>query len=205
MVEPGSLADHHGFPRRPRDTAKRSRGRARADIGIGIAPEFLHPGLVAKDRAARAAARRVHRQNRDLVAGAGQHLAERLNEGAFADTGHPGDADPPCLPGEGQKRLQHGMRLAPVRRIAAFDQGDRPRQDRAIPGTNAGDIIVGAHLAPLRRGTGLLRDHLCHADWIRAHAASTEWPRTSPILAIRSIAASLMTVPGGKIALAPAA
>ena len=84
-----------GGPRR-RASPPDGEGRMKAS---GSAASVLHAGLVAEDRAAAARARRVDRQHGDLVAGAGEVRAERLDERRLADAGRSADADPDRLAG----------------------------------------------------------------------------------------------------------
>ena len=102
MVETGSLTNCHGLTGCPRHAAKRPRRGAWPDKGVRVTPEFLHPRLVTKNRAAGPVAGWVHCHHRNPVPLAGQHLAERLNEGALADTGNTGDTNPARITGKRQ-------------------------------------------------------------------------------------------------------
>ena len=111
LPDPDRLDQHHVVPRRlehrhrlaggPGDAAERAGGRRRPDVGVRVAGQLRHPGLVAEDRAAGADAGRVHREHADPVPVGGQPRAEGLDEGGLPDARDPGDADPapPASPG----------------------------------------------------------------------------------------------------------
>ena len=132
------LAQQHGLAglaRHPAQSAARRRG---SDEGIWIDAELLHPGLVAEDRTAGPAARRVHGQHGDLVPCCCKITAQSLDGGRFASPWHASDPDALGLARQGHEDLQHlpGQHL--MVHAVAFDQGDGPRQSGSLTGGDGG-------------------------------------------------------------------
>jgi hypothetical protein len=98
-VEAGRLEHTHRLARHLRHATERAAGRAGADIRIGLHREPLHARLVTQDRTARDARRWVDGKHRDAVTLFDQVQAQRLDEGALADTRHARDAEPERPPG----------------------------------------------------------------------------------------------------------
>lgn len=113
--------------------------------------------------------------------GPGQIRAELVDEGRLADTGNAGDADAPRAARVRKQLDQQLLRLRPVVLPVGLDERDRPRQQAAVARE---DTLASAPTSILR---GKVQD---------------SWAVSCPM---RSIAASAITVPGPKIAAAPAA
>ncbi len=129
--------------------------------------EVDHAGLVAEDAAAGQRAGRIDRQHRDPVALVDQVAAERLDERALADAGNAGDADAVGASGVRQQLHQDLLRQRLCARVLAFDQRDRPAEQRPVVGEHALDVILDGEAGP-SRGTDRLFG--CHPP--SAHAAS---------------------------------
>ncbi len=130
-VVAGRLHHHHRLAGGTGHPAERARGGRGADERGRVDGELLHPGLVAQDGAARAAGGRVDGEHRDPVAEAGEHGAERLDEGGLAHPRHPGDADPHRVARVRQQLDQQPLGERPVVGPGGLHQGDGPRDVRA--------------------------------------------------------------------------
>ena len=125
QVVAGGLAQAQALARLRRHAAERAAGGARADEGALVHRQLLHSRLVAQDRAAADARRRVHRQHRHAITGGGAHQAQGFDEGALAHTGHAADAEPEAaVVGRRQSREQF-VGLQPVLGQARFEQSNR--------------------------------------------------------------------------------
>src|SRR5690606_30422192 len=103
----GRLAEKRGLARLARHATERSRAGRGPDEGVRIVGETLHPRLVAEDAASAHPAGRIDRQDRDLVAQAGEVGAKGIDEGALARARNPADADPLRLSRMRQYTRQH--------------------------------------------------------------------------------------------------
>jgi hypothetical protein len=171
-----------------RDAAGREPARGRPDERGRLDRQALHPGLVAEDRAAGERARWIDRQHGDAMAGRQQLHAELVDEGALAHAGHAGDADPAGAAGLGQHAREQLLRQHAVGGVAALDQGHGLREHGAVRRPDAALVGVDrqAGAAPAHAGVGSLPGSTC-----------SSWSSSAT-------AASAMTVPGPKIAAAPA-
>jgi len=89
-----------------------------------------HPDPVAEDRAPRERARRVDRDDPDLVAGSPPALDDLVAEGALAASGRPGDADDP----RPAAALPNISKQARDPWIAILDHPDRASQRPGLAG-----------------------------------------------------------------------
>ena len=176
-----------------------------------------HPRLVAEDRAAGARRGGIDREHRDLVAALDQEHAERVDGGGFADPGRAGDADADRLAGVGQQRLHQLARrcLMVARRlsisvIARASAARLPaRRSLARVLMSGGELFgrgmpwftTAASVQARRATTRRSRLHFAEAY---SYSAASLCPSLALSLWISSSAASAITVPGGKIASAPA-
>ena len=178
-VEARRLAQQHGLARHPRDAAQRARRGRRADVGRGVDGEARHAGLVAQDRAAGAAARRVDGQHGHAVAGRGEQGAEGVDEGALADAGHAGDADALRVAGVRQQRwrtrLGPGLVLGP----GALDQRDgageevrSPLRTPAASAAGSGALTLSQVVQPGELPTG-------RNGASRTRSQSQSWPSSA--------------------------
>ena len=92
--------------------------------------------------------RLVDGKDGNLQAKAGQHQAERLDEGRFAHPRRAGKADAQRLPRRVAQRVQKGERFGTVIGAAAFDQRDRTGQGAAVAGSDQSGTGFGIHLVP---------------------------------------------------------
>ena len=141
-VVAGGLADQQGLAGLARHPAEGVAGRGRADEGVGIAGELLHPGLVAQDAPSGALRGGVDGEHRDLVAARREVEPEGLDEGALAGAGNPGDADADAVAGERQELVQQGGGRQRMIGAAALDQGDGLGQRPPLAGANPFDDVV---------------------------------------------------------------
>ena len=124
-VVAGGLAHQHRLARFFGHAAERARGRAGADIGCLVDRQHLHARLVAEDRSARQARRRVDGEHRHAVAGFDQRQAEHFDEGRLADTGNARNAQAHRFAGLGQERVEQGIGTQPVIGTGRLQQRDR--------------------------------------------------------------------------------
>ncbi len=92
-IETSGFAEQHRFAAFAADAAKRSAGWGGTDVGVWLAHEVLHAGLIAEDAAAGDAAAGVHGEHGDAFSLMAKQAAERLDERAFAGSRDAGDAD----------------------------------------------------------------------------------------------------------------
>ncbi len=125
-IEPGRLAQQHGFPGLAGDTAQAAPGGRGSDKRHGLDAKLLHTGFVGHDAPAAAGAARIHGQNRQAMPLAGQVHTENFDEGTLAHPGHAGNAQPNRLASVRQQAIDDRGRHLPMLRQAALDQGDGP-------------------------------------------------------------------------------
>ena len=120
--------------RAPRDAAERAAGRRRADERLGAAREPLHTGLVAEDRAAAAAARRIDGQHREPVAVVDEVEAERLDERRLPRARRAADADAYRAARRGQQLVEERDRFFTMVGARRLDERDRTSERRPVAG-----------------------------------------------------------------------
>ena len=131
-----SLAEQHGLAGFCRHAAEGAGSGGGADEGVGVVGEVGHAGFVGEDRSAGAPRRRIDREHRNLATLFGQHGAQRIDGGRFADARRAGDADPHRVAGRRQKRLGQRGGGAAVIGAFAFDQRNGARKQGTIAGTD---------------------------------------------------------------------
>src|SRR5699024_8347117 len=183
-------------------STERACARVWTYVRVRVLGQTRHTGLGPENAATGTGGRRIHGQDRDLVSGLGEQGAERVDERGLADTGHPGDAHTLGLTRVWEQLHQQILSGTHVVGPSGLHECDRPGQGRPVPGQNPLGQSIHVHgrstarhapslrgLPPRRAGTG-------HAHPSTSDCASS--------CSRRSTAASAMTVPGGKIAAAPA-
>ncbi len=169
-VVTGSLQHEHGLPRRPGDAAEVPTGRAGPDEGRLTGREAGHPGAVAEDRAARTSRAGVDRDDGHRVPALDEPAPHRVDEGRLAHSGDTRDADPHGAAGGVRDEREELPRELAVVGAAGLEQGD-----------GAGDVLARSGADPLGEVGDVDRLH----------------PSRSRRSVTRSMAARLMTVPGG--------
>ena len=177
-VEAGCLDHDDRLARRSRDAAEHAGARRRPDEREVVDSEPRHARLVAEDAATGARRRRVDGEHGDAVAARRQLAAEGVDERRLPGPRHAGDADAVGAAGTAQQTGQQLLGRLLVVRPGRLDQRDRPSERRPVGRQDAGLVVV------------------------ESTAGSAQPARSS---SSSSTAASAMTVPGGKIADAPAA
>ena len=109
---------------RARDTAERAGAGRRTDVGLRVDGQLRHAGLVAEHRSAGAGARRIDREDPDLVVSGRQMGAEGLDEGRLADAGHAGDPDADGAADVWRERREEIASVAAMVRTRGLDQRD---------------------------------------------------------------------------------
>src|SRR5699024_10359508 len=183
-VVAGGLHHHHRLAGGTGDTTERTRRGGRADERCRVHRQSCHARLVAENAAARATRGRVEGQYRHPVSCLGEFGAQLVDEGRLTDAGHPGDTDPVRTTGPRQQLHEQFLCLAPMVRTAGFQERDGLRHRATIPGADTFDV-------------------LCDVD--RSHYWTLLFQPSRPrSCSSNPTAASEMTVPGPKIAAAPA-
>jgi len=131
-IKSGSFAKQGDFPRFVGNPAQAAAGRRRADKGIGMHGKLFHSRLITQYAALADAAGRVDRQYCYLFPLPDQVHAESLDESAFPDTGHTGNADPYRVAGIGQQSIDQPGRLLLMIWPARLDKRDRPAEQGDI-------------------------------------------------------------------------
>ncbi len=178
-VEAGGLAEQERLTRLPGHASQGSAGRTGPDVRGALARQPRHARLVAQDAPTRDRARRVDRQHRHALAEPDQVHAERVDERALPHARHAADAHPQRPSRVGEQPGEHLLRERLVLGVLALDERDGAGEHGALLGPHALDVGVD------RQGL----------------QAS---PSMASSLSSSSPAALEMTVPGPKIAAAPA-
>jgi len=179
-VEPRGFAEQHRLAGPPCNPSRRGAARRRANERARFDREARHPRLVAENRPAGEGARGIDRQDGDAVAALDEEHAERVDERALADAWNSRHPDPPGAPRLGQEPGEELLGERGVRALAALDQRYR----------------LGKNGAVLRAHAALIR--------FEREARSRRRHGWASSLSSSDVAASAMTVPGPKMAAAPA-
>ena len=135
------LAEEHALTGARAHTTERSARRRRADIGLWVARECIHTGLIAHDAATAALAARVDGKHGQWLVHACDKTTKGLYEGTLAHTRHACDAYPYRIARIGQDGLQNICGQCTVFGEPALDHRDGLAQHHAITCAYAGHIV----------------------------------------------------------------
>ena len=141
----GCFAKNYGFPCFSCHAAKSSGRRRGSDVSIGVCRKGFHSGLVAKDTALRALARRVDGQHCELLPLIAEMHAQGLDEGAFARTWHTRDAQSQSLARMGQTGRDDLLGQFLMLGQRAFHQSDGLAERHAVATEDAVDVPFKRH------------------------------------------------------------
>ena len=167
-------------------------------IGLAsiVAGERGHAALVAENAASGHGRGRIDGEDSGTASSLEETHAEGFDQSALADAGNPRDADAHRLPRRRQQLSQDLLREANVVVAPALDEGERLREDRTVATSDAVDIPRGRATPPVSSGHDVAPP-VSDEEPLASVASFSRRSSTTP-------AASAMTVPGPKIADAPA-